>query len=156
MKRRKQFVTIAFSILILSIVIFLVCGGITLLKKSLMKPTIQEVTIIHLIATPKKYDGKLVRVVGVGNLEFEENAIYLSKDDLSYRVYNAVWLDFDNNTTLSYAEAKKHNGKYVIVEGIFDKDHSGHMGLFHGAITNITRYELNLAEAELAETENVK
>ena len=117
---------------------------------------IEDVTMIQLIATPERYHGKLVRVVGVGNLEFEGNAIYLSKDDISYQVYNAVWLDFDNNTTLSYAEAKKHNGKYVIVEGIFDKDHSGHMGLFHGAITNITRYELNLAEVELAETENVK
>ena len=117
---------------------------------------IEDVTMIQLIATPERYHGKLVRVVGVGNLEFEGNAIYLSKDDISYQVYNAVWLDFDNNTTLSYAEAKKHNGKYVIVEGIFDKDHSGHMGLFHGAITNISRYELNLAEVELAETENVK
>ena len=117
---------------------------------------IEDVTMIQLIATPERYHGKLVRVVGVGNLEFEGNAIYLSKDDISYQVYNAVWLDFDNNTTLSYAEAKKHNGKYVLVEGIFDKDHSGHMGLFHGAITNISRYELNLAEVELAETENVK
>ena len=28
----------------------------------------EDVTMIQLIATPEKYDGKLVRVIGVGNL----------------------------------------------------------------------------------------
>lgn len=153
MKDKKQIITVAFSVLILSVIIFLLCGGMTLFKKH---HPIQEVTIIQLIATPEKYDGQRIRVVGVGNLEFEGNAIYLSKEDLSYRIYHAVWLDFDNNTSLSYEKAKQYNGKYIIVEGIFDKDESGHMSLFHGAITDITRYELLRTEEEPVKTESAE
>ena len=73
-------------------------------KKTANRNRVEDVTIIQLLATPEKYDGQRIRVVGVGNLEFEGNAIYLSKEDLSYRIYHAVWLDFDNNTSLSYEE----------------------------------------------------
>ena len=111
-------------------------------KKTANRNRVEDVTIIQLLATPEKYDGKRIRVVGVGNLEFEGNALYLSKDDLFYRVYNAVWLDFDNNTSLSYEEAIQFNGNYVCVEGTFQKDKNGHGSLFHGTITDITRYDL--------------
>ena len=152
MKRKHRSVLLVLSILILSVVIFLVCGGGRLLSKRSTKPSPQNVSIIQLIATPEKYDGKLVRVVGVGNLEFEGNAIHLSKEDLSYGTHNPIWLDFRNNTTIPYEGAKQYNGKYVIVEGIFKNDYSG---LFHGAITDITRYELNRIEEDLMNPEHI-
>ncbi len=156
MNKKKQVITIVLSVFITLAAVLGVMVGIHFFrKKALVSNRSENVTLVQLIATPEKYDGQRIRVVGVGNLEFEGNAIYLSKEDLSYRIYNAVWLDFDNNTSLSYEEAMQYNGKYVIVEGIFDKDNSGHGGLFHGAISNITRYELTWVEAELAEPESV-
>ena len=38
-------------------------------------------------------------------------------------------------------EEKKLNQHYVLIEGIFDAQDHGHMGLFGGAIKNITRVE---------------
>jgi len=35
--------------------------------------------------------------------------------------------------------AKDFNGKYVMVEGIFDMNNHGHMDLFSGSINNVSR-----------------
>lgn len=100
-----------------------------------------DISIINLIATPEKYHGKVVRVIGVGNLEFEGDAIYLSRDDYKYVSNNGLWIELGEKAT-SYDEAKKLNGKYVIVEGTFDKNDTGHMGMWSGSIKKISRYEL--------------
>ncbi len=99
-----------------------------------------DVSMVQLIATPEKYDGKFVRVIGVGNLEFEGDCISLSKEDLKYGVGNSIWIELDG--TISYDEAAQYNGEYVIVEGVFDKDDCGHMDMFRGSIKNISRYDL--------------
>ena len=101
----------------------------------------EDVSIIELIANPEKYDSKLVRVIGVGNLEFEGNYICLSKEDWEQSGSNQIWIELGTRAT-PYQEAQAYNGKYVIVEGFFDKDNCGHFGIFHGAITKVSRYEL--------------
>lgn len=98
----------------------------------------EDVTMVQLIATPERYDGKLVRVIGVGNLEFEGNCLSLSKED---RGQHDIWLELGERAT-PYTEAQAYNGEWVIVEGFFDKDDHGHFGMFRGAIKNISRYEL--------------
>ena len=101
-----------------------------------------DVSIIKLIAAPEKYHGRVVRVIGVGNLEFEGCAVYLSRDDYKYRVHkNGLWIELDEKAT-SYEDAKEFNGKYVIIEGTFDKNDAGHFGMWSGSIKKITRYEL--------------
>lgn len=100
-----------------------------------------DVTMTQLLATPERYDGKLVRVQGVGNLEFEGDALYLSEQDWKYCTDAAVWISLGDD--ISYEEAQKYNGKYVLVEGVFDQADKGHMGLFHGAIRDVSRYELS-------------
>jgi hypothetical protein len=81
-------------------------------------------------------------LIGVGDLEFEGNAIYLSKDDLKYGVTaNGLWIKLGELAT-PYNIAKNYNGKYVIVEGTFNKKNTGHMGLWSGSVENIYRYEL--------------
>ncbi len=97
--------------------------------------------MIQLIATPEKYDGQFIRVIGVGNLEFEGDCISFSKEDLKYSVGNSIWIELGEKA-IPYKEAQQYNGEYVIIEGIFDKDDSGHMDMFCGAIKNISRYEL--------------
>ena len=100
-----------------------------------------EVSMVQLLSTPEKYDGKLVRVIGVGNLEFEGNYLSLSKEDHKYGAGNSVWIELGEKA-ISYDEAKEYNGKYVIVEGFFDKDDRGHFDMFCGSIKNISRYQL--------------
>ncbi|MEE1198014.1 MAG: hypothetical protein U0K54_02580 [Acutalibacteraceae bacterium] len=103
--------------------------------------TAKDVTMLQLLTSPEKYDGKLIRVIGIGNIEFEGNCISPSIDDFNHYTGNSIWIELDEEKT-PYNEAWQHNGRYVIVEGIFDKDDCGHMGMFRGSIKNISRYEL--------------
>ena len=152
MKNKKQVITIILSVLITLAVVFAVLFGIKIYQDKLIESGYSEtqnaanqyakdVTMIQLIATPEKYDGQLVRVIGVGNLEFEGNCISLSKEDLKYGVGNSIWIELGKKT-ISYEEAQKYNGEYVIIEGVFDKDDCGHMDMFCGSIKNISRYDL--------------
>ncbi len=101
-----------------------------------------NISIIKLISTPEKYDGKQVQVIGYLNLEFEGNAIYLHKEDYSKGIsQNGFWV----NLSKEIAEKKKledYNKKYVIIVGTFDMNARGHMGMFGGTIKNITRLDL--------------
>ena len=152
MKHKKQILTIAFSVLGTLAIVFAVLWGIKLLNNKHIEsgydetsnsanPYAKDVTMIQLIATPEKYDGQLVRVIGVGNLEFEGNCISLSKEDLKYNVGNSIWIELGKGA-ISYEEAQRYNGEYVIIEGVFDKDDCGHMDRFCGSIKNISRYDL--------------
>ena len=152
MKNKKQIITIILSGFITLAVVFAVLFGIKIYQNKLVEPGYSEtpnsanqyakdVTMIQLIAAPEKYDGQLVRVIGVGNLEFEGNCISLSKEDLKYCVGNSIWIELGEKA-LSYEEAQKYNGEYVIIEGIFDKDDCGHWDMFCGSIKNISRYDL--------------
>lgn len=152
MKNKKLFITICISIFVAIIIVFATFFGVKLFQSHLVESGYQEapnsanqyakdVTMVQLIATPEKYDGQLVRVIGVGNLEFEENCISLSKEDLKYGLGNSIWIELGERA-ISYDEAKQFNGGYVIVEGVFDKDDLGHMDMFCGSIKNVSRYEL--------------
>jgi hypothetical protein len=100
----------------------------------------EDVTMIQLIATPEKYDGKLVRVIGVGNLEFEGNYLSLDMENYKHQLGNDIWLELGSRAT-SYEEAQAYNGKYVIVEGFFHMNEKGHFSMFHGTIKDVSRYE---------------
>ena len=152
MKNKKLIITITISVLITLAVVFAALFGIKLYIDKLIESGYsktpnaanqyaKDVTMIQLIATPEKYDGQLVRVIGISNLEFEGNCISLSKEDLKYGVGNSIWIELSEKA-ISYEEAQKYNGEYVIVEGIFDRDDCGHMDMFCGSIKNISRYEL--------------
>ncbi|MBE6621024.1 MAG: hypothetical protein E7625_06665 [Ruminococcaceae bacterium] len=179
MKNKKEITTVLVSVLVTLAVVFGTFLGIKLIKNSLAQsdqndtsesddpnvgdvnsdgndkhnpanPDAISVSMLQLITTPEKYDGKLVRVIGVGNIEFEGNCISLSKEDWKYMAGNCIWLELSELAT-PYEEAVKYNGEYVIVEGIFDKDDRGHMGLFHGAIKQVSRYQLWKSHRETAE-----
>jgi hypothetical protein len=105
-------------------------------------PDAVDVSIIKLISNPDQYDNKIVRVIGVGNLVFEGNSVYFNKDDLIFNVSkNGLWIELGENST-PYDTAKTFNGKHIIIEGTFNKDNTGHFGMWSGAIENISRYEL--------------
>lgn len=116
----------------------------------------EDTSIPNLIATPERFAGKLVRVTGVMVLEFEGDAIYISATDAKKRITkNGIWLRIDyaklgipetkpsNPEQLKKAEyqlktLKDMNGKYVIIEGVFDSNSHGHLGLYSGSL-NVTQ-----------------
>ncbi len=115
-------------------------AGQTTPTKPVDLSTPQDVSLIQLIATPEKYDGTQVRVIGVADVSNESLSLCLSKDDWYYRTYNALWVEFGQNAP-SYHEARLCNGEYVIVEGAFNMHNSGDMGMYCGAIEKVSRYE---------------
>ena len=97
------------------------------------------VSLVSLIATPEKYHEKKVRIVGYVNIEFEGNGIYLHKDDYKHGIYsNGFWISIDKNIRQKIAD-EKMNKSYVLLEGIFNMNQRGHMGLWSGEIEQITR-----------------
>jgi hypothetical protein len=100
----------------------------------------QDVSVIDLIANPTKYDGKQVQIIGFLRLEFEGDAIYLHQEDFEHGISrNAIWID--RPVDLSEKQTAEVNNKYVICQGTFRAADHGHMGLFSGALTSITRLE---------------
>lgn len=97
-----------------------------------------NVSIVRLITTPEKYHERRVQVIGYMNLEFEGDAIYLHKEDYEKGLNkNGFWVRFSDK--LDKKEINKLNKGYVLIEGTFNKDRHGHMGLFGGEIYEITR-----------------
>lgn len=101
---------------------------------------IQSLSLINLIATPEKYNGQMVSVIGFVKLQYEGNALYLSKDDYGFVRKNALWLSLDlkkleiDEKTLE----DEFTGKQVQVIGIFNMNNKGHFGLYSGAIDNVS------------------
>lgn len=119
------------------------CSGsgptITTSTSSSPKPggPVEDVSLVQLIASPIKHQGQNVRVIGYVKLEFEGTAIYLHQEDFSQGLTkNALWLDM----TRPDGGASGFEG-YAVVEGTFDSTKHGHMGLFSGAIEQVTRLD---------------
>lgn len=100
----------------------------------------QDVSVINLIATPGNYNGRKVRLIGYLHIEFEGDNLYLHKDDYDNGISkNAVWVDI---TGLTKDSLKNYSDHYVILEGTFDSQMDGHMGMNSGSIKSITRLNL--------------
>jgi len=95
-----------------------------------------DVSLIQLIARPQDYDGEYVRVFGFYRHEFEGTALYLHREDYEHALYkNGLWM-----TTFSQSPAlSAHNMTYVLVEGRFNAKRRGHLSLWSGEISEITR-----------------
>ena len=106
-------------------------------RPGLLEP--EPVSIVALIATPEKYDGRLVRVIGFLHLEFEGNAIYVHEEDHKrHLAINGLWVD-ENGACRS--NRRNPDGHYALLEGVFNATRKGHTGLWSGAIEKITRCE---------------
>ena len=102
-------------------------------------------SIAALIARPEVFDGKAVRIIGFINFEFEGDAIYLSKGDWEHSINrNALWVELSEETVgRSFVGGRdgRPNKRYVIIEGTFRAKNRGHLGLFSGAIEQVTRLQ---------------
>jgi hypothetical protein len=99
-----------------------------------------SVSLIQLIANPQTYDGKKVRLIGFLRLEFEGNAIYLHKEDFDHGISsNALWVDLPRDMTKD--QRQDVNTQYAICEAVFRASGHGHMGMFGGELTSVSRLE---------------
>jgi hypothetical protein len=98
--------------------------------------TLYGVSLVELIADPRRYDGLRVRVIGWLNLEFEGDAIYLHREDYTHGLSrNGLWVELGRGLPRGPA----CGGGYALIEGRFDARRTGHMGLWSGAIVDIDR-----------------
>ena len=96
-----------------------------------------DVSMVQLLATPDKFHGKFVRVIGYLHLEFEGNGLYLhSEDELAALPKKGLWFD---GTIETMKKPKDFTDQYVLVEGTFDAKSHGHMGMWSGTISGIKR-----------------
>jgi hypothetical protein len=103
-------------------------------------PDAVEVSLIQLIANPQAYDGKKVRLIGFLRLEFEGNAIYLHREDYEHGISsNGLWIDVPRDMTKDQQQAV--NTQYAICEGVFRASEHGHMDMFSGELTSVSRLQ---------------
>lgn len=70
-------------------------------------------------------------------IEFEDTALYFHKEDkINSLTKNAIELGLPEK---AIKDKKQLSGYYVLVEGVFDANDTGHMGLYSGAIRSIQR-----------------
>lgn len=94
----------------------------------------QTVPMQQLLADPQRFEGQRVRTTGFLRLEFEANALYLTRDDFNNTVMqHAVWLDLTN---AQLRKLSKLNNGHVVVEGIFSAKYKGHGGKWAGALSH--------------------
>ena len=114
---------------------------------------VESVSLMQLIMNPEEYHGKLVRVIGVSRIEFEGDSIWFTKEHYKHNVYiNSLWIDPDYDALGdTRQQLEQLNGKYVLIEGVFNKDNHGHMGMYSGAIEKITRFQLWEEEEKISQ-----
>lgn len=96
----------------------------------------KDVSIVQLIADPKKFDGQLIRVIGFLHLEFEGNAVYLHQEDYERSIFqNGIWIELTESQAKS--SVKLNNG-YVLVEGQFSASEKGHLDIWPSSLQRIS------------------
>ncbi len=118
--------------------ILFLCSIPLFFNKELYADEPEQISIINLIATPEKYEGKLIMIFGYVKLEFEATSVYLTKSDMeNYICKNGLWLN-----GIGSDEWKKYDGQLCLIEGIFDSTMTGHMGACSGGIKNVSRLQV--------------
>lgn len=96
-------------------------------------------SLVKLIATPDKFHGRPITVTGFMNVEFEGNVIYIHKEDYENGLYpNGLWINL-TDAQEKEIDSLNLNKNYVLIEGTFNADGHGHLGLWSGEIDKIER-----------------
>ena len=101
---------------------------------TLYVPALQE-----LISRPETFDGLPVQLLGYATLEPDGTALFVSRESYEHGfTRDAVWLVVPDALRPGITATVPG---YVIVEGTFQADSSGHEGLFSGGIDQVTRID---------------
>ena len=101
----------------------------------------EDVSLIQLIATPERFNGKHVNVTGFLRLGYETASLYLSKQDYDNVILdNTVYIDVTDEIAKNKDQL---NLKYVRLQGTFRaKKPVRTIPESRGRITNITYFKL--------------
>jgi hypothetical protein len=92
------------------------------------------------IAQPATWNGRRIRTQGFLVFEFEGDALYVARQDREgYRPERAVFLRVSDDARIWRPHKKRPNWRMGDVEGTFQAGDHGHMGLYGGAIVDVTR-----------------
>jgi hypothetical protein len=104
-------------------------------------------SLIQLIATPERFDGALVRVVGFCHLEYEGTVLYLDKESFEAALpHNGVWLDMEWPVPEQY---RPLTDTYVMIDGRFSAPKPGSLALHAGRISPIASMIHHPTRAEI-------
>ena len=99
-----------------------------------------RVSLVQLIATPERYDGKLVSVVGFLAFGFEGDWLSLHKEDYDNGIgANAVRVD---RTKQMLRDIEKLDRNYVLIIGVFRREETSFGFASIGHIVNTEKCEL--------------
>jgi hypothetical protein len=119
--------------LILIALILISCG-----KNEFIAGEVNQDVIItsfnEIIKNSINYHDEIIEVSGYFNYSFENVSIY---HKLMSDKNEAIWIDFSPsiNKILTENDLISLQGKKVIVQGRYDNDSKGHLGLFLGTVT---------------------
>jgi hypothetical protein len=95
------------------------------------------VSLYQLVATPERFDGKLVRAIGYVHLDFESNGLYPHEQDYEHAIpRNGIWVELGD---CSNRDEHTLSDSYVLLEGRFSSQDQGHLGLWSGALLDVSR-----------------
>ena len=105
----------------------------------------RNVSLINLIATPERYDKKLVFVTDYASIGLENMSLCLAERTASAK--DCIWLNIDSGPYDTDEDMRRYQSKekiwkqfhekIVSVRGTFDKKDTGHFGMWSGGIKNI-------------------
>lgn len=99
----------------------------------------QNVSLVELIASPQKFDGVLVNVIGYLDMSREGDLLYLHQTDSDNMLNsNAIWV---HRTEEMGIDKTRLNHKYVTVVGVFRSGFKEQFGTPSCGIPNATRVE---------------
>ena len=101
----------------------------------------EHVSLIQLIASPLKYSGKKVRLIGYITFQFEGEGIFLHREDLDNGISsNAIRIVIPGG--ISQTQRAEIDRTYVICDGTFVALKHGHNDIFaNGTLIKITRIQ---------------
>jgi hypothetical protein len=110
--------------------------------------TPEVVSLLQILANPRVWHGRRVRLAGFVNLEFEGDALYLSREDFDQALYpNSLWINVPD-ILVGPNHPDTHRG-YAMIEGTINSDDHGHMGLWPASLDSITAFVPLLSRSEM-------
>jgi hypothetical protein len=111
--------------------------GFSVLTSACGRSQPSDVSMISLISVPERFDGQRVRLHGYVHFELEGDGVYLNREDMEHHLYkNGLWVSLAKQIS-----SDRCQDTYALIEGTFRSVDKGHMGLWSGAVTEVTRCE---------------
>ena len=102
-------------------------------------PAPKLTTIATILAHPRAYDGKLVRIKGAAVVRFEADYICDRPEMIdSYQIKKCLWLGRTTGFDSDAISISNLHRKVVDMVGRFHAEDEGHMGAYGGAISPIS------------------